>query len=166
MNALTNGSIDIVELLLTLLERAKARYCVIGGLAVNAYADPVVSLDLDIVDGSESVGDLCDAATQAGIKIEESSNGVNLSSDKSSLRIQIQTDPRYQPFLDRAAPHTVLGYELRVAHVEDVLAGKVWAYLDPARRASKRQKDLADIMRLVETRPELRSKLPDDMKAL
>jgi hypothetical protein len=36
----------------------------------------------------------------------------------------------------------------------------VWAYVDQARRASKRQKDLADIMRLVETHPALKADLP------
>jgi hypothetical protein len=47
-----------------------------------------------------------------------------------------------------------------------VLAGKVWAYSDKTRRASKRQKDLADIMRLVETHPELQASLPDEVSAL
>jgi hypothetical protein len=34
------------------------------------------------------------------------------------------------------------------------------AYQDPHRRASKRQKDLLDIMRLVEAQPKLRKLLP------
>ena len=51
-----------------------------------------------------------------------------------------------------------------VASREDVLQGKVWAYLDPNRRKSKRQKDLADILRLIETYPELENKLPPRLK--
>jgi hypothetical protein len=47
-----------------------------------------------------------------------------------------------------------------VASLVDVLRGKVWAYLDETRRQSKRQKDLSDIMRLVETYPELKADLP------
>ncbi len=47
---------------------------------------------------------------------------------------------------------------------EDVLAGKIWAYSDDQRRKSKRQKDLADIMRLVETHPNLAQRLPDTLK--
>ena len=39
---------------------------------------------------------------------------------------------------------------MRVASCEDTLRGKILAYQDPERRASKRQKDLLDIMRLVE----------------
>lgn len=57
----------------------------------------------------------------------------------------------------------VLGLRLPVARVEDVLHGKVWAALDPSRRASKRQKDLADIARLIEVRPALRSAVPQEI---
>jgi hypothetical protein len=35
--------------------------------------------------------------------------------------------------------------------------------LDPARRASKRQKDLADISRLLEAYPQLRSRVPAEI---
>jgi hypothetical protein len=46
-----------------------------------------------------------------------------------------------------------------------VLKGKVWAFSDDGRRASKRQKDLADIMRLVETQPELMELLPESVRS-
>ena len=49
-----------------------------------------------------------------------------------------------------------------MAKLEDVLQGKVWAARDPA-RPSKRQKDLADISRLLEAYPELRSRVPEDI---
>jgi len=51
-----------------------------------------------------------------------------------------------------------------VAVIEDVLQGKIWAAMDESRRASKRQKDLSDIMRLVETREDLISLVPDTLK--
>jgi hypothetical protein len=54
----------------------------------------------------------------------------------------------------------VLGLELPVASVDDVLRGKIWAAEDPARRGSKRQKDLADIARLLEQFPTLRDQVP------
>jgi hypothetical protein len=54
---------------------------------------------------------------------------------------------------------------LPVAPVEDVLQGKLWAVLDPARRASKRQKDLADIARLLEAYPDLRDQVPSEVLA-
>ena len=78
----------------------------------------------------------------------------------SDLRVQIQTDPRYTDFPLRAQRQVVLGVELPVASLQDTLAGKVWAALDPQRRASKRQKDLADIARLLEAYPQLRGQVP------
>jgi hypothetical protein len=78
----------------------------------------------------------------------------------SAVRVQFQTDARHVPFPARATVKTVLGLPMRVAAVEDVLAGKVWAAGDPERRASKRQKDLADIARLVERYPDLRATVP------
>jgi hypothetical protein len=48
---------------------------------------------------------------------------------------------------------------MKVAALEDVLQGKVWAYVDETLRRSKRQKDLADILRMIEAFPELATKL-------
>ena len=55
---------------------------------------------------------------------------------------------------------------MKVADLEDVLTGKIWAYSDIQRRKSKRQKDLADIMRLVETHPHLYDVLPKKIKTI
>jgi hypothetical protein len=49
---------------------------------------------------------------------------------------------------------------MRVASVEDTLQGKLAAYADTQRRPSKRQKDLLDIARLIESHPDLRSQVP------
>ena len=70
---------------------------------------------------------------------------------------------RYASFVGGASLRDVLGISLPVARVEDVLQGKVWAAQDPARRPSKRQKDLADISRLLEGYPGLRSGVPGDV---
>lgn len=52
-------------------------------------------------------------------------------------------------------PADVHGILLRVASLEDTLAGKIKAWSEPGRRQSKRLKDLADIARLVEAHPRL-----------
>jgi hypothetical protein len=54
---------------------------------------------------------------------------------------------------------------MQVAALEDVVRGKLWAYSDSARRRSKRQKDLADLMRLAESHPEVRTMLPAEIVA-
>jgi hypothetical protein len=163
MNAIGKGQEDILQQLLDLLNEMKIDYCVIGGLAVNAYVEPVVSLDLDIVVATEAVDKLIKSATKH-FKKEKFPHSVNLSSSKSHLRIQLQTDPRYQPFIANASTKEVMGYVMRVASVQDVLQGKIWAYSDEKRRRSKRLKDLADISRLVEAYPDLRSMLPESIK--
>lgn len=164
MNAVANAEEDVLAVLLRILDETDSAYCVIGGLAVNVYAEPVVSLDLDIVVAAGDLEKVCGAAEAEGFAVKRFEHSVNLKSDASDFRIQLQTDPRYQEFISRSELMDVLGYGLRVATVEDVLAGKVWAHSDATRRASKRQKDLADIMRLVEVRPELASRLPDAIR--
>lgn len=160
MNAVAKGQEDILQLFLDILKKSKAAYCAVGGLAVNAYVEPVVSLDLDIVVDMKDVEKVCREAAAKGLKVEKFEHSVNLTSPKSNLRIQIQTDPRYQEFISRASSKEILGYKMNVACIEDVLQGKMWAYMDERRRKSKRQKDLTDIMRLIEGFPSLESRIP------
>ncbi len=159
MSAVANGKEDILQIFLDILNSTKTPYCIVGGLAVNAYVEPVVSLDLDVVIKIKDIDKIIKKAVEKGLKVERFEHSVNLTSSKSDLRIQIQTDPRYQEFLPRASSKEVLGYRMKVASIEDVLQGKVWAYLDEKRRMSKRQKDLADIIRLVESYPALKQLL-------
>ena len=166
LNSVANARVDLLDLLMETLAQTGTDYCVIGGFAVNAYAEPVVSLDLDLVVISERIPALRAATTAAKMTSKEYQHRVNLSIAGSDLRIQLQTDPRYQEFIPRAEVHEVLGYRMSVARLEDLLAGKVWAYSDKTRRGSKRQKDLADIMRLVETHPRLVAVLLPAVQAL
>jgi len=161
---LANGKSDIIQAFLDILSRTGSRYCLIGGLAVNAYVEPVVSLDVDIVAAAEKLDAICTVAQERHFKIERFEHSINLTSPGSDLRVQLQSDPRYQGFVERAEKRNVLGYTMSVARLEDVLQGKVWAYLDAGRRKSKRQKDLADILRIVETHPDLEAALPREIR--
>ena len=157
--AVTVDRSDLLDRLLELFRDEHVRFCVIGGLAVNAYVEPVVTLDLDVV---VAVPDLARVETSLAsrFRVERFPHSLNVSLPSSELRVQIQLDPRYATFVDRAQRREVLGVEMPVAAVRDVLAGKVWAVEDGARRASKRQKDLADIARLLEADPSLRPDVP------
>ena len=165
LNRITNGKSDIIQLLLEQIQELEINYCVIGGLAVNAYVDPVASLDLDLVFAISDVDKFLKNA-EKNFNIEKFPHSINLKHPDSDLRIQLQTDLRYQAFISNATEKKVLGYIMKVASMEDVLKGKIWAYSDEERRRSKRQKDLADIMRLIETHPELFNSLPENIKAL
>lgn len=155
----TADASDLLDRFVSLLREHGIRYCLVGGQAVNAYVEPVVSLDLDIAVAAEDLERLEPLLTRL-FQVEQVPHGLNVSGEGSDLRIQVQTDPRHSEFVDRAEPRDVLGLELPVARVQDVLRGKVWAAGDPGRRASRRQKDLADIARLIEKFPKLRDEVP------
>jgi Nucleotidyl transferase AbiEii toxin, Type IV TA system len=150
---------DFLERLLALLQEAGITFCVIGGQAVNAYVEPVVSLDLDLVVAVNQLAE-AEALLAEVFTVRRFPHSLNVSASGSDLRAQIQTDPRYGDFVERAGLREVLGLQLPVASVEDILRGKVWAAQDSTRRASKRQKDLADIARLLEAYPALRAQVP------
>lgn len=158
-----NGQKDVLGPFLDSLNKAKVRFCVIGGLAVNAYTEPVVSLDLDIVVSARQLSKLTGLLPRAA-KARKFAHSLNIELPGSDVRIQVQTDERYQAFLRRARKKSVLGYEMPVAHLHDVLQGKIWAALDESRRPSKRQKDLADILRLIEYKKDLAALLPPALK--
>ena len=158
----TMDTSNFLESFLHVLEEARVPYCVVGGQAVNAYVEPLVSLDLDVVIAATEIGSIKERLRSAFI-VESFPHSLNVSQTGSDLRAQIQTDQRYADFLRRAKVRSVLGREMPVAAVEDVLQGKVWAASDPGRRGSKRQKDLADIARLLEKFPALRKDVPDSL---
>jgi acetolactate synthase regulatory subunit len=56
--AVTVDRSDLLDRFLAVLRERGTRFCVVGGQGVNAYADPVVSLDLDIVVASPDVARL------------------------------------------------------------------------------------------------------------
>lgn len=155
---------DFLDRVIGLLADHGIRYCLVGGQAVNAYAEPVVSLDLALVVAADQLPRV-DALVREAFIVERFPRSLNVSQPGSDLRVQIQTDPRYASFVDRAVSRDVLGLRLPVASVEDLLQGKVWAVTDDTRRPSKRQKDLADIARLLEIYPALRARVPADVLA-
>jgi hypothetical protein len=154
----------LLERLVAALQRHQIHYCVVGGQAVNAYVEPLVSLDLDLAVALAQLPAV-ERFTQEGFQVERFPHSLNLSIRGSDLRVQVRTDPRYAAFVERAEVRSVLGLQLPVAAVDDVLRGKVWAAQDPTRRASKRQKDFADIARLLEAYPHLRDEIPANILA-
>jgi hypothetical protein len=155
---------NFLDGLIGLLAEHKIRYCVIGGQGVNAYAEPLVSLPLDLVVAVDQLEEV-EKLLGNRFHLERFPHSLNVSETGSQLRVQIQTDPRYFDFPTRSAEQDVLGLCLPVASIEDVLTGKLWAAQDLERRASKRRKDLLDIERLIEAHPRLRARVPVDILA-
>jgi hypothetical protein len=156
------GGGDVLRLV-EVLERLEIPWCMIGGLAVNYWADePLATADVDIVIAAERVNDAVDALVAAGFQAKHFEWSVNLKGS-SKVSMQISTDEMYREFPGRGVAADVHGILMRVASLEDTLAGKIVAWRDQRRRPSKRQKDLLDIMRLVESHAELKSALPPEL---
>ncbi len=158
----TMDETGLLERLLGFLENRRIPFCVIGGQAVNAYVEPLVSLDLDIAVSVNDPSSLIEELSGL-FKVTLHRHSINIEQSGSDLRAQIQTDPRYGAFVPAAERREVLGRSMPVARLEDVLNGKLWAVADPERRRSKRQKDLADIARILESYPHLRPQVPQDI---
>lgn len=139
-------------------------YCLIGGLAVNCYVEPVYTLDADIVVIATGLSELEASLSAQGFKTEVHAHSVNATAPGSELRIQFTTDQRYQEFLNRSVEANVLGVRVKTACLEDVTQGKLWAYSDSQRRLSKRKKDELDLIRLAEAYPELKSLYPIEIR--
>ena len=119
---------------------------------------------MDIVVATDRVEDAVRELEEAGFKAERCEWSINLKG-RSKVSVQISTESFYQEYPARAVPADVHGILMRVASLEDTLRGKIKAWREPERRASKRQKDFVDILRLVESHPELRKMLTEDVAA-
>ncbi len=160
----TSGGTDDVMRLVDCLERADIAWCVIGGLAVNHWAEqPMVTQDVDFVVAVEAMERTVALLEEAGFRSEKFDGSINFKG-RSRVILQLSTEEFYRDFPSRAVPADVHGILMRVASLEDTLRGKMKAWSDPQRRQSKRIKDLADIARLVEAHPYLWDLLTDDLQ--
>jgi hypothetical protein len=157
-----SGSSDFA-ILVTILNK-HGSWCLIGGLAVNCYVEPVYTLDADVVVISAALPAIKDELIAEGFAVEEFPHSFNARMPGSDLRIQFSLDPRYQDFPKQARVAEVLGQRVPVASLDDVIRGKIWAWSDEKRRATKRKKDELDLMRILEKYPETRDSMPEAIK--
>ncbi|MGD9562749.1 MAG: nucleotidyl transferase AbiEii/AbiGii toxin family protein [Pyrinomonadaceae bacterium] len=161
----TLGGTDDVMRFVNALESADIRWCAIGGVAVNYWAsEQMVTQDVDFVVAADSNGRAEQVLVDAGFTSERFEWSINFKG-RSKVSIQLTTEDFYHGFAERGVPADVHGILLRVATLEDTLAGKVKAWGEPTQRQSKRIKDLADIARLVESHPELWDRLTDELRS-
>jgi hypothetical protein len=152
------GRADDLQRVVTALRRAGHPFCLIGGLAVNHYVEPVVTLDADFAIAAET--GVREALRAQGFQVEAHVHSINAALPGSRLRIQITVNSRYADFPARATETELFGVRLPVAALADLVRGKVWAAADPARRPSKRQKDRLDLTRICESHPEMIALVP------
>jgi len=154
---LTGGQNDFARAVAALRATGQP-FCLIGGLAINHYVEPLVTLDADFA--VAAVAGIGEALTAAGFAVQEFPHSLNALFPGSRLRFQLTLNGRYGAFPSRAIEVELFGVRVPVAALEDLVQGKLWAATDPARRASKRQKDRLDLTRLAEAHSYLIQLIP------
>lgn len=160
----TLGGTDDVMRFVDALEKADIEWCAIGGVAVNHWAEEqMVTRDVDFVVAANSIVRAEEVLLAAGFTSEKFEWSINFKGG-SKVSIQLTTEDFYREFSSRGVAADVHGILLRVATLEDTLAGKMKAWGEPTRRQSKQAKDFTDIVRLTEAHPNLWDLLTEELK--
>lgn len=162
---ITRGGSTDFQRVIAMCEAA-GEYCLVDGLAINCYVEPVYTLDADLVVMTPQLKAIETQLAAEGFVIRQFPNSLNAQMPGSELRIQFTTDPRYQAFVSRSCMKELFGVAVRVASLNDLVQGKIWAWEDPTRRLSKRQKDQTDLIRIAESFPEILPQLPEPLRKL
>jgi hypothetical protein len=161
-DSVTNGGANDFAEVVTVLNRNRP-WCLIGGLAVNCYVEPVYTVDGHVVVVAANLEQIGRELEAAGFRVKRFEHWVNAQRPRSELNVQFTTDSRYQDFLAGATQREVLGVAVPVASLEDIVRGKVWAWQDKQRRSTKRKKDELDLMRIGEAHSQLRPLIPAEI---
>jgi Nucleotidyl transferase AbiEii toxin, Type IV TA system len=159
-----------LRLVAQLLDREGVPYALIGGVAVQLHSEePRTTLDIDL-----AVPTYADIPRQALLDAGFDHTGRHEHSDKwrapgsapLKQRTAVQFSAEDEGLADAVEHASVVdlggGVRLRVASVADLIVLKLAAAVEPARRPSKREHDVADVLALLEEHPELAS---DEMVA-
>jgi len=159
LKTVTADKSNLLERLLKLLNDNNIQFCVIGGIAVSAFVEPVVSLDFDFIITSYQLGRF-ESLLASTFIVKRGPRIIEITAADSRLRANVFTETRYAEFVERAEMRNVFDLDLPIARLEDVLRTKVWAWQDTSRKPAKRFYDLADIARLIESYPKLQPQVP------
>jgi hypothetical protein len=137
------------------LDGARVPYAIIGGVAMQVHQDePRTTLDIDV-----AVRDLdlvlATALSAAGFRrtgrFAHSENWMG----PGSTPVQFTDDPELREAVLRAVPLALDDVTLHIIAADDLVHAKRREAADPARRRSKRLRDLADVQALLEKAPSL-----------
>ena len=152
--------------LFRILEASGTKYALIGGLAVQLWGEEArTTLDIDVaVDRFDSIPrrTLESAGFRLLARHEHSENWMG----PDDTPVQFSQDPAFAALIEHAVLRSFERGSVRVAPAIDLVRAKLRAARDPARRPSKRTRDLADAQALVERVPDLERQLSEDERAL
>lgn len=161
--AVVNDRSNFLGRVIDLLEGEGVRYCVIGGVGVNAYAEPVVTQDLDIIIAIEDM-ERARGLLEREFKVREFERSYNVYDPDSKLQVQVRRDSALSSVVDRAEVRGVMDLPLPVVSVDDLFELKLAAATEPTQRMSKRGKDFLDLGPLVMMFPYLHERIPDAVR--
>ncbi|MBI1735772.1 MAG: nucleotidyl transferase AbiEii/AbiGii toxin family protein [Candidatus Rokubacteria bacterium] len=161
---MTSKQPDLV-LLARVLTESGIDYALIGGLALQVHqAEPRTTLDIDVaVSSREAIPR--EALAAAGFAATGSFPYTENWQGPGGTPVQFSDDAAFADAIRRAASIDVANARLRVITVADLVRAKLRSATEPARRASKRLRDLADIQELLEEHPEIAQDLSADERA-
>lgn len=152
--------------LFRILEASGLEYALIGGVAVQLWqSEPRTTLDIDVaVRSYESVPRAVLEAS--GFRLLARHSHSENWTGPGGTPVQFSDDPALAFLIETAARKTFDGGRVRVASPLALVKEKLRAASDPARRESKRFRDLADAKALAEEHPEVRENLALAERAL
>lgn len=147
-------------------EKTGVPYAIIGGVAAQVrMAEPRTTIDIDVA--IKRRDDLPRGALEAaGFRhtgeFPYTSNWVG----PGGVAVQFSDDPTFGVAIDSALPEPLEGRTLRIITAGELLQSKLRSAAEPRRRPSKRMRDIADVMALIEENPELDATLTDEQRHL
>ncbi len=160
--SVTNGGVNDFADVVAILQR-HGPWCLIGGLAVNCFVEPVYTMDADLVVVAENLETISTELVAKGFLIRRFAHSLTAQRANSKLNIRFTTDGGHQEFLRDPTDAEVLGLKIPVASLENIVRAKVWAWRNRERRLSKRKKDELDLIRIAESYPKLRALMPAEI---
>ena len=140
-------------------------YAIIGGVALQVHrTEPRTTADIDLAIADFEaipVAELQAAGFSHTGRFIHSDNWVG----PEGVPVQFTDDPALAPALARVVQIELDGVPVRVIGRADLLHEKLRAGSDPARRRSKRFRDISDVQGLLEETPSLRTELSEAERA-
>jgi hypothetical protein len=148
------------------LDQCAVPYAIIGGVAMQVHQDePRTTLDIDVaVEDRTRIPEA--ALVAAGFRRTGTFTHSENWDGPGATPVQFTDDPELRSAVSRAIRLPLEDVELRILSVGDLLHSKLRAAADPGRRGSKRLRDLADALALLEKEPSLSSSLSPTELAL
>src|SRR5437899_12805723 len=121
--SVTNGGATDFAELVKVLNRNKP-WCLIGGLAVNCYVEPVYTVDVDVVVVAANLEQIGRELEAAGFRLKRFEHSMNAQRPISELNVPFTTDARYQHLLANASERASLAISIHVARMYDSTRAK------------------------------------------